>query len=145
MTTEEKKWLKIGGAVAGAVLLYKVFSAKTDTSGGAYDPTGNGNTGTSTPGYVFNASVVAEKLYDAMKTSGTDEMAIVKALTPVNEQQFALVREKFGKRSYNSLLGNQIRVNPFSSLPLVNLPGWLKSELSATRYNILRMKYPSHL
>lgn len=140
MTDKEKK-IAIGAAVVvGAVVLFKVILPKTDKSGGSEDPTGNG-TNTNIPGATFNASNVAETLYEAMRKSGTNETKILNALMYVNATQFAQVAVKFGKRSYNTTTGNQINYFPVSPLPLLPLQVWLESELSETQYNILRTKY----
>lgn len=141
LSAKDKNWLKIGGGVVAAVILYNLVMPKTDSSGKTCDPTNNSGG----PCAAFNASQKAEELYNIMKESGTDEMKIVKALKNVNEAQFAQVKDKFMFRSYNKLLGNQINFNPFSKLPLVDLPGWLENELSTTQYNVLQKKYPNYL
>lgn len=144
MTDKEKNIAKIaiGGAVA--LILVKVLLPKTDNSGGAEDPTGNGSN-TNVPGATFNASVVAEKLYEAMRKSGTNETAILNALMYVNPTQFAQVAAKFGKRSYNTTTGNQINYFPITPLPLLPLQVWLENELSESQYNSLRTKYAPQL
>jgi hypothetical protein len=129
--------------IAGLGLLYFLFGKKTDNSGSTQDPTGNG-------GYVpvptvFNAKNTATALYEAMKDSGTEEEAILEILKYVNQSQFAQVVTAFGSLNYNELLGNQLSTNPFTPLPKVNLKGWLKEELSAKDYAILRAKYPYYL
>ena len=93
------------------------------------------------PKVAFNASKVAEAIYDAMKESGTNEIKIVNALKSVTLEQYKLVAQKFGKQSYNKTLGNQYNFNPFSSLPLEPLQVWLENELSDEQYNILSLKY----
>lgn len=137
MDAKTKKTVLIAaGVIAAGVVLYYVVKKKTDSSGAIIDPiTG----GTSTA--IFDAGKVAEKLYDAMKESGTDEQAIYSALKNVSASQFDQVFQEFGKRSYNKLLGNQIRVNPFSPLPLEPLNVWLKNELSSDDYYALSLKY----
>jgi hypothetical protein len=89
---------------------------------------------------------VANALYDAMKETGTDEQEVQSILKYVTPTQFKQVRTAFGTKQYNKTLGNQY--NPtawFDELPFVNLPGWLKSELSTQEYAILRLKYPNDL
>lgn len=130
----------IGGGVVAAVVVISLVMPKNDTSGTVEDPTGNGSGSTTIP---FNASYVAETLYDAMRETGTDEEAIINALKSVNPSNFQLVINKFGKRSYNSTVGNQYNYIPWGSLPLEPLKVWFKSELSATLYNTLRLKYQS--
>ena len=141
MSPQEKKWLKIGGGVAGAILLYKMLTPKSDSSGAANDPTNNGGTHTTMPGYVFNANTVATKLYNAMKDSGTDVAAILGALAPVSASQFNQVINAFGRRSYNTSMGNQIAL-PFISLPLHGLVKWLREELNDTDYSTLAARFP---
>ncbi|WP_157499525.1 hypothetical protein [Flavobacterium commune] len=141
ITEQEKKNLTIGIAVAiGGIVLYTVLRPKTESFA---DPTGNG---TYIPGQVaFNAKSVAGSLYNAMKDMGTDEEAIIEILKPVNQTQFAQVVTAFGRKSYNTVTGNQYSFDPFSSLPLLGLKDWLFNELSGKEYAILRLKYPYHL
>ncbi|RDI07043.1 hypothetical protein [Flavobacterium sp. AG291] len=140
MTDKEKKIALYAGVGLVAVLLISRILPKTDKSGGIDDPTGNG-TNTNIPGTTFNPSSVAETLYDAMKEMGTDEAKIMNALQYVNASQFAQVAAKFGKRSYNKTLGNQINPWPLTPLPLLPLQVWLENELSSSQYNTLRLKY----
>ena len=135
MKPSDKKWLLAGCGLVAAIVLYKKFAP--DNGGSKKDPTSG-----VPEGYVFNATTVATKLYDAMKEMETDEEAIIKALQPVSKSQFDQVIAKFGKRSYNATLGNQYNFNPFSSLPLQPLAFWLKNELSTSRYNFLALKFP---
>lgn len=144
MTDKEKNIAKIAIGGLAAFVLYKLVMPKTDNSGGSEDPTGNGSN-TNVPGATFNASVVAEKLYEAMRKSGTNETAILNALMYVNPTQFAQVAAKFGKRSYNMTTGNQINYTPWTPLTLYPLQVWLENELSESQYNILRNKYAPQL
>ena len=144
MTEKEAKYVKIGAGVAVAFVLYKVLAPKTDNGGGDYDPTGNGSGSASNPLYPFNATKTANALKDAMKELGTDEDAIISELTSVTQAQFAQVVKAFGKKSYNPTTGNQYFA--FWQTPIeYPLNFWLKNELSAARYNILKLKYPSYL
>ncbi|MFN3753310.1 hypothetical protein [Flavobacterium sp.] len=141
MTPKEKKYLTIGvSAVAGISVLILLTRKKTET--GTYsEPTGNGTVNAPT----FNAVTVMNKLLNAMKTTGTDEAAIFKALTNVNQTQFGQVVKAFGIRQYNSTMGNQINYFPVYQLPYVNLKGWLENELSDENYSSLQKKYPNYL
>ncbi|ALM50310.1 hypothetical protein AMR72_16315 [Flavobacterium psychrophilum] len=141
MTDKEKNYVKIGVGVLGAIVLFKLVVPKTDNSGSAQDPTGNGSTPVGTPGGTFNANATADKLYNAMKDLGTDEDKILNALMYVTPTQFAQVVKAFGKQSYNKTLGNQIRVIPWQPLTLYPLQVWLENELSSEQYNILALKY----
>ena len=141
MTPETEKNLKIAAGVAGGILLLNfILSKKTESTP---DPTGNG--GFIPTQTVFNAKNVANGLYQAMKDSGTEEEAILEILKTVNPIQFAQVVTAFGSLPYNATTGNQYNFNPFSSLPKVNLKGWLVEELSLRDYTILRNKYPYNL
>jgi len=140
MTDKDKKWLLIGGGVIAAIVVVSLVKGKTDTSGAASDPTGNGSAPATTP---FNAAYVSDTLLEAMRYGGTDEEAIINALKNVSPAQFKLVIADFAKQSYNSVMGNQINYFPITPLPLEPLKVWLKSELSASTYNTLRLKYQS--
>jgi hypothetical protein len=143
MTPQEKKYLKYGSISLGiGILIYLLFQ-KSDNGGSINDPTGNGST---TPiNTSFNANIVAEMLYNAMREMGTNENKIINALRTVTPTQFDLVFKAFGTRQYNSTTGNQYAYLPFQTLPFVNLQGWLESELSADEYENLRRKYPTKL
>lgn len=132
----KKTALIITGTVAAGIILYMVLKKKTDTSGATSDPTQGASSG------AFNPSVIADKLYNAMKDSGTKEQEIFNALKNVNATQFAQVMQTFGKQSYNMTLGNQR--NPFPLIPLTLYPldAWLKNELSQKHYKTLQLKYP---
>lgn len=141
MEAKTKKIVLIAaGTVLAGTILYFVLRKKTESTGGKCDPTGNGGNCNQ-----IDPEAVAEKLYNAMKESGTDEEAILFALKNVNASQFVQVMQKFGKRSYNKTLGNQIRINPFSPLPLEPLDVWLKNELTSSEYNKLKTKYSQQL
>lgn len=132
----DKKNIQIGlGVIAGGLLLYFIFRNKTEK----YDPTGNPDYIPTQP--IFNAKAVAENLYDAMKDIGTDEEAILETLKTVTQSQFAQVVEAFGRKEYNTYIGNQ------SGLGLTKHPlkVWLKEELSVKDYAILKLKYPYSL
>lgn len=137
-----EKNLWIGGAVA-AGLVWFLFFRNTEYGGNGIDPTGNGSNGNTGNGNYFDAHKVAIDLYDAMKESGTDEEAVVYILTPINQAQFNLVFDAFGKLKYNPALGNQWSL--WGDLDRYDLKGWLKSELSPTEYANLKRKYPNKL
>lgn len=140
--TKPQKQTAIAIAVVAALLVgYFVFIKKEDDSGYYDDPTGN-NVDPLNP-QNFNPSLAAERIYDAMKNSGTDENGIMAVFQTVSVANFPKVFAKFGKRSYNSQLGNQTNWSPFYSLPLEPLNVWLKEELSAKSYETLRIKYQS--
>jgi hypothetical protein len=94
---------------------------------------------------VFNAKAKADALYNAMRTSGTNEKEVFEVLTGVTPSQFAQIATAFGRKSYNTVLGNQYNVNPFVKLDLLPLKTWLKEELNEEDYLILKKKYPMYL
>lgn len=144
MTQKEKKYLNYGiYGIAATGILYLIFGNSKESGGGSEDPTGNGTTIPNST--EFNANIVAEKLYDAMKEMGTKTAQILTALATVNQANFGKVITAFGKRSYNSTTGNQINYTPWSSLPLEGLKYWLESELDEQTYETLRQKYPNYL
>lgn len=139
MTPEQSENLKLGGAVvAGGLLLYLLLGTKKDNSGGANDPTQNGSY---IPVSTFNAANVAKGLYDAMNRFGTDKTAVIEILKPVSQGQFAQVAEAFGFKPYNTWTGNDYGFG----LNSLSLKEWLKEELSASDYVILKSKYLNQL
>lgn len=148
MTPQQKQYAIYGGvALAVGIAAYLIFKPTSTTAGsyGSNDPTGNG--GILNPGgSVFNAANIADKLYNAMKSIGTDEDLIFNSLQGVSQTQFGQVIQAFGKKSYNSTYGNQINYSPWAgNLPLEPLQVWLKSELSDQSYETLRQKYSYYL
>lgn len=147
MTPKQQQYAIYGGIAIVACFTAWMAFKPTSTVPGAYgsnDPTGNG--GVINPGEtVFNARNIAEKLYNAMKNTGTDEDLIFNSLQGVSQNQFGQIVLAFGRRSYNELYGNQINFNPIESLPLEPLQVWLKSELSDNSYETLRQKYSYYL
>lgn len=144
LTVQQEENLKTVAYVGAAgLLVYFVFVKRKENSGSSVDPTGNGSYTPTLP--TFNAKIVAENLYDAMKDTGTDEESILETLKTVSPTQFGQVIIAFGNRSYNTLTGNQYNFNPFSPLPKLPLKAWLKEELETKDYALLRAKYPNHL
>lgn len=140
ITKKDTPKIVIGIAAAG-LLTWLIFRNAPDNGQGyGDDPTGN-NAGASSAS--FNAKLAAEKLYDAMREMGTDEKGIMQVFQTVSLGNFPKVYHAFGKRSYNTALGNQYNFSPFSDLPLKTLSEWLENELSAASFNTLRTKYQS--
>lgn len=144
MTDQEKKYLKIGGIVAGSILvLYLLLKKPADSSGTISDPTGNDGTGSGTGNQntVFNAKSTADNLFQLMDVYGTKEDEIIAELTNVNQSQFAQVVTAFGKKPYY-LFGS----NDWFGTPQ-GLKYWLQEELGVTSdyYRTLKLKYPNYL
>ena len=142
MTTQEKKYATYAATgVAILVIAYFVFRNKQESGGMLTDPTGNGGDMSQNPNTLpFNAKLVAENLYGYMNKFGTDEEAIIDELTKVNAVQFLQISNAFGRRNYNTLSGG----NDWGG-NLQPLKVWLKNELSAQEYSVLRLKYPNAL
>ena len=135
MTPQQVENLKIGAAVvATGLVIYYVFGNKNPN--GTPDPEVNGDTPT-----TFNAKNVADGLYDAMNRLGTDDNAVIEILKTVSPGQFMLVSKAFGLKLYNTWTGNDFGLF-LNSLPLKT---WLKNEVSAADYAILKSKYPNQL
>lgn len=135
MTPQQIENLKLGGAVvAGLGILYLLFGNKN--TNGTPDPAVTGN-----PATTFDARNIAEGLYDAMNRLGTDENSVIEILKPVSPGQFMLVAKAFGLKPYNTWLGNDVGLW-LNSFPLKT---WLKNEVSAADYAILKSKYINQL
>ena len=143
MEAQEKKYLRFTGYAVGAGALLWLLFRNTENGGSKDDPTGNGDDDNAVA--VFNATNKANKLYDLMKASGSDEKKIVKEFVNVSQSQFKLINNAFGRQSYNKTTGNQYNFNPFSNLPLEPLQVWLENELSDIEYDTLAIKYPNYL
>jgi hypothetical protein len=138
LTAEQKKYAIYGGIGLTAFLLWYFLKPKNGSGGGQGDPTNNND---SSGGQIstFDPKNVAENLYEAMKSLGTDESAIFNSLANVNQTQFAQVIKEFGNRVYNTYTGGTAFGSPYP------LKVWLKEELSDDEYKTLRLKYPNYL
>lgn len=131
----------IGGVILlGTITGIILFNKKSTPQKGKYLDDNPENNLT----IVFNPKLVAQKIYEAMKTTGTDEDYIFENLTGVSQTQFAAVIKAFGLKPYNSLTGNQYGVIG-TTLPKRDLKYWLKKELSDKQYKLLRTKFPNYL
>ena len=105
---------------------------------------------------LFDPKVTADALYEAMKNTGkslfssvgysvgTSRNLIFEALTTISTNQFGSVVKAFGLKPYNKYTGGQIF--PIWSTPTkYGLKTWLKEELPAKDYAILKSKYPKNL
>lgn len=138
MTPQQIEYVKIGATVAAAgLILYLVLGTKNKN--GTADPEVSTGTGGNTS--YFNAQNVAEGLYDAMNRMGTDDNSILELLKPVSPVQFMLVSKAFGMKPYNTVLGNDFGL----WLDNYSLKNWLKNELPASDYAILKNKYQNQL
>jgi hypothetical protein len=96
----------------------------------------------------INAKEVATVLYNAMKqanfTNTQKRKTILEALTGVTPLQFAQVIKAFGTRYYNTLTCNTYFA--LWQTPVKHpLKVWLKEELSAEDYQLLKSNYPKVL
>lgn len=139
--TNKRKWVRPVLITTAAVVLYILFSKDTSEE---YEQEISGS-GSSSAAGGLNVTDLAQKLHDAMKYTGTKEEVIFDVLTNIDERQFQLIAKRFGKRAYNSLLGNQTRINPFAELPKLTLKEWFKHELTESEYKTLQAKYPNSL
>lgn len=142
MNPKEKKILMYGG-VAVILIGGYLYLTKNDNSGGAVDPTGNGNV---TPGDVaasFNAKKVANELYEIMSYTVPNKTGIFNALRMINQDQFGEVIKAFGKNKYNDLFGNTMEAF-YETLTARDLIYWLKKELG-NDIQTLKLKYPKYL
>ena len=148
MTPENKKLITYGAIGVGALIAINYAIGDSEGGGTQPDPTGNGSgsSGGGTGAPVFNASAIAETLYNYMREMGTanNGTRVLNVLKYVSRDQFAQVVGKFGRRSYNKTTGNQYNFW-FGSLPLEPLQVWLENELDEEVYETLRSKYPNHL
>lgn len=143
-----KKWIKPALIVAASVTAYVLLAKDKgqEWEEDYYSPS-NG-TGTKPTEPMINGrsvSDLAQTLHNAMKYSGTEEKIIFQTLETIDQEAFGKIFKRFGKRAYNSVLGNQTRVNPWAELPKLTLKEWFKHELSPTEYETLRLKYPNYL
>jgi hypothetical protein len=105
---------------------------------------------------LFNPKATADTLYEAMRDTGkslfnsagfsigTLRDVIFEALTTVSPNQFNSVVKAFGLKPYNKYTGGQIF--PIWSTPTkYGLKTWLKEELPAKDYAMLKSKYPKNL
>ena len=88
------------------------------------------------------AQAIAERLYVAMKSVGTDEAMIRTALTNLSENDFVKVYKAFGKRQYSLTWGNM--GDPLTSSKH-HLITWLQNELSSSDLKEIQKIVPNLL
>lgn len=148
---------KIIGAsilVATGLGIYFLNKAKTTSQTGVKyldDALVSGN-GT----VVFNPKVIADTLYEAMKSTGksvgstvglsigTDKEVIFDILAGISQAGFASVVKAFGLKPYNKTTGNQLFLI-WQTPTKYGLKTWLKEELPTKDYLLLQKKYPNYL
>jgi hypothetical protein len=136
LTAQQKKTAKIVLiSLTAGVLGYLIYQSSTKVTIPGIDPTQSPQDNSN-----FDAQGIADGLEQAMLSwLGTDENAIQKLLGTVTAAQFKLVDKAFGLRGYNTFTG----FSTFGSLQPLKV--WLKSELSSSDYNALKLKYPQSL
>ena len=86
------------------------------------------------------AITTAERLFEAMRSSGTDEDAIMQALEGINHNDFVKISDAFGTRSYIPATGSHPLYDWMGEdLDLVE---WLLSELSNSEIKRLKQTLP---
>lgn len=88
------------------------------------------------------ALAIADRLYAAMKGLGTDEVAVMKALSGLDYNDFVKVYEAFGKRQYSTFWGNI--GDPLTSKDH-HLITWLTNELKPSEIKQLEQVIPNLL
>ena len=86
------------------------------------------------------ASVLAERLYQAMYAGGTDEDAIYAALEGLNHNDYVKVSKAFGERSYFYPTGEAPVFDWMGAY--LTLEEWLIQELSISEINDLKRILP---
>lgn len=136
--------IKIGVAIIGlGTLALAIFH---DPKKAKYTYGNNGVI--SSTGQVFDAKSIADKLEQAMLQNAsiwdifnpTDEETIYKLLAPLSGSQFYQVIQSFGKRKYNKITGDDT-----FAIFSYSLPEWLKSDLTAAEYSVLKSKFSNYL
>ncbi|MDV7393714.1 hypothetical protein RZS08_20220, partial [Arthrospira platensis SPKY1] len=77
-------------------------------------------------------------------TNEKETTEIFRILTPITQDQFTEIRAAFGMRTYNTTSKNQM-FWLWQDPVFLNLPTWLKNELSPDAYATLKSRYPKHL
>lgn len=85
------------------------------------------------------AQLIAERLYNAMSGTGTDEDEIFDALSGLTVNDFVKVYDKFGMRQYSLFWGNV--GDPLTS-GKHHLITWLTNELNTDEINQLKAMIP---
>ena len=149
-----KKSTKIIGAtllaVTGLGLFFLNKNKNKTISGSGYLDDAENST------ILFNPKATADTLYEAMKNTGkslfsqagfslgTQRDIIFEALTTISPNQFNSVVKAFGLKAYNKYTGGEYFA-PFQTHTKYGLKTWLKEELPAKDYTILKTKYPKNL
>jgi hypothetical protein len=133
--TENIKSIAITGAVIGGLYLaYKIY--KNAFPGGLEVDTRKPDAQISNS----QAQTIAERLYQAMYASGTDEESIYAALAGLNHNDFIKVSRAFGRRSYMYLAG-EAPIFDWMGADLT-LVEWMIQELSGDEINKVKEFLP---
>ena len=122
--------LIVGGLVVGGYLLSKLAAAGDSLAqlGENIVDATQPQPSTKYPAATLNpaqASNIAENLYLAMASAGTEEQRIYDALKGITYNNWVLVKNAFGQRRYNSVTGE----GSFFPAPLASLGEWINAEL----------------
>ena len=152
-----KKYLIFGGlAVLGGLMLFggnkTTNLTYSDTAGPGLDIDSNNPCAklkANIPLGATRAKKIADDLHQVMKgnwkLNAEEELQVVLLLCNLQETHFSEVRKAFGTKSYNTLTNNQSFPIWTSNPPLLNLPSWLKNEMSAFKYAQLKTQFPKNL
>lgn len=85
----------------------------------------------------LEAAAIANVLYDAMKNPGTDEEAIFNGLRDMTYNDFVLISDAFGKKSYNTNFGAEPGWDIMADKH--NLYDWLLFELKENEFSQIKL------
>lgn len=143
-----KKFIKTNALLLGGIIIIVVVSLEhlknilvdlfKGSTEGIYKPQSeSGATLTD-----LEAKSIAEGLYNAMGSFGTDEEKIYKLLKGISSANFSKVYNQFGQRLYWHELGVWTNDSVFSNDHSIDLFGWLNSELTSDEMSYLRLLAP---
>jgi len=122
-------FLIIGGILVGGYLLSKLGDANILKDAGENIVGADQPKIDNTKPTTFNkaqASQIAETLYAAMYSAGTEEQRIYDALKDMTYNNWVMVKNAFGQRRYNMVTGE----GSFFPAPLASLGEWINAELT---------------
>lgn len=94
---------------------------------------------------VISLEEITKQLYQEMRKRNSRPKNIMALLREVSQEDFALMVNMFGKKSYDKLFRTDLTDSVNGSFEDTDLKGWLSVELPLADYQTLKEKYPNYL
>lgn len=94
---------------------------------------------------VISLQEITKQLYQEMRKRNSRPKNIMALLKQVSQEDFSLMVNMFGKKSYDKLFRTDLTDSMNGPFQDTDLKGWLSVELPPADYQTLKEKYPNDL